>query len=170
MNDLLAICQKFYKTAQAVDYNSVLALKNWMKTIPYSYGGKSGTLFGTLAINDFNELKVNRNSGLFTRVLNTATQGKISGTVDIKLIISGNGITTLGGTPGQLVAELNTTLLPVIQQGFASLKGKGLKLPPSGIKFDWIQFTLPPPAADTIENSSESANISSQDVKSGNLT
>lgn len=157
-----------YKQAQSTDYAAVLSLQNLLKHVPYSFGGKAGTLFGTLAIHNQNEKVVNQNSAVMTQLLQLISVDQVTGPVTITCMVTGNGLVTITGTPPALAMKMNQIFSPLIQAAVAKLKVgpaadkdyAGLKLPPAGIKFDWIRMNaVANPASTTTATPTASTQI-----------
>lgn len=151
VNALFREVVEFERLAQVMAGQDILALKNLLKHAPYSYGGKNGTLYGTLNLHDQTELKVNQNSGIMAKVLEMATIARATGAISIELNVSGQGLVRLSGSPSGLIMKLNQIFAPLLQTAIAKFKVgpsvdkdcAGIILPVGGIKIDWVKFNMP---------------------------
>lgn len=151
IDDLIYEISIFEKLAQSTAYQDILNLQNLLKHVPYNFGGKSGTLFGTINLHDETERTVNQNSSVMAQVLRNATIARVKGPITIQMVVNGNGLVKLEGGPPGLIMKLNQIFAPLIQAAIAKFKigqavdkdCKGIVLPTAGIKFDWIKFNFP---------------------------
>lgn len=151
ISELLREAIQFEKLAQISTDPDILALQNLLKHEPYSYGGKPGTLYGTLTLHSQTERLVNPNSGVMAKILEMATIAKATGAIVIQMNVTNQGMVKLTGGPPGLIMKLNQIFAPLIQAAITRLKAgpsvdkdcAGIKLPVGGIKFDWIKFNMP---------------------------
>lgn len=124
-------------------------LKRWLKHVPYNYGGRGGTLLGTMTVHGENDNYISPNSGVISHLIELAKISQANN-IQIAIHVSPTGGITFSGNPGNFINKVSQVFKPIFEKEIARFSQgnpdpdfEGLEIPNTGIVMDWIKLAIP---------------------------